>query len=241
MRRFVLILLVSLWVAPAYAHKPSDSYLMLSVEGRHLTGQWDIALRDLDYAIGLDTDGNSEITWGEVKAKHTEIAAYALAHLAIAADDAPCPMRVTEHLIDNHSDGAYEVMRFAGDCPAVPRVLTIRYTLFFDLDPQHRGLLRLEEQGRTHTAVFSPDRETWQLEGKHPAKAAMVCLSGGGSGFAQLPVPGEELVQLGDGLIGDAAQYGGEPSLRIDAVEFGRGDQGVHCCGPLSTTVGAGE
>jgi len=163
MRRFVLILLLSLWVAPAYAHKPSDSYLMLSGEGDHLTGQWDIALRDLDYAIGLDTDGNGEITWGEVKAKHKEIAAYAL---AIAADGVGCPMRVTEHLIDNHSDGAYEVMRFAVDCLAAPRVLTIKYSLFFDLDPQHRGLLRLEEQGRTHTAVFSPDRETWQLEGQ---------------------------------------------------------------------------
>jgi hypothetical protein len=164
MRRLASILLLSLWIAPAYAHKPSDSYLMLSVEGDRLTGQWDIALRDLDYAIGLDADGNGEITWGEVKAKHNEIAAYALTRLAIATDDVGCPMRVTEHLIDHHSDGAYEVMRFAVECPAPPWVLTIKYNLLFDLDPQHRGLLRLEEQGRTHTAIFSPERNTWQLE-----------------------------------------------------------------------------
>jgi len=68
-------------------------------------------------------------------------------------------------LIDNHSDGAYEVMRFSADCPAAPEVLTIKYTLLFDLDPQHRGLLRLEEQGRTHTAIFSPEHDTWRLEG----------------------------------------------------------------------------
>src|SRR5271169_2460064 len=166
MPRFALILVLSLWIAPASAHKPSDSYLMLSLQDARVVAQWDIALRDLDYAIGLDADGNGEITWGEVKAKHEEIAAYALARLAIAADKVACPMRVAEHLIDNHSDGAYEVMRFTVDCPTAPRVLTIKYTLFFDLDPQHRGLLRLEEQGRTHTAVFSPDRETWQLEGR---------------------------------------------------------------------------
>jgi len=165
-RRFGLILLLSLWLTPAHAHKPSDSYLALSLHGDQLTGQWDIALRDLDYAIGLDADGNGEITWGEVKAKHEEIVAYVLARLMIATDGARCAISITEHLIDNHSDGAYEVMRFAVDCPAAPRVLTIKYTLFFDLDPQHRGLLRLEEQGRTHTAVFSPDRETWQLEGQ---------------------------------------------------------------------------
>src|SRR5262249_5932853 len=43
-RLSTLMLLLSLWVAPAYAHKPSDSYLMLLLQGDHLTGQWDIAL-----------------------------------------------------------------------------------------------------------------------------------------------------------------------------------------------------
>jgi hypothetical protein len=163
--RLALLTLLSLWLAPAHAHKPSDSYLSLWVQGNHLTGRWDIALRDLDYAIGLDADGDGEITWREVKAKHQEIAAYALARLSIAADGVGCTPTVTEHLIDNHSDGAYEVMRFSADCLAAPEVLTINYTLFFDLDPQHRGLLRLEEQGRTHTAIFSPEHDTWRLEG----------------------------------------------------------------------------
>ena len=112
MRRLVLILLLSVWAAAAHAHKPSDSYLTLSAQGDHTSGQWDIARRDRDFAIGLDADGNGEITWGEVKAKHKEIAAYALARLVFAADGAGCPITVIEHLIDNHTDGAYEVMRF---------------------------------------------------------------------------------------------------------------------------------
>jgi len=41
---------------PAFAHKPSDSYLTLEVTGAHVEGRWDIALRDLDYTIGLDAD-----------------------------------------------------------------------------------------------------------------------------------------------------------------------------------------
>ena len=82
---FPLVLLLSLCAASAHAHKPSDSYLALSVEGQRIVGQWDIALRDLDFAIGLDADGNGEITWAEVKAKHQEIAAYAMARLAPAA------------------------------------------------------------------------------------------------------------------------------------------------------------
>jgi len=156
MRYTVLVLLLALWAGLAHAHKPSDSYLMLSLQGPQVVGQWDIALRDLDYAIGLDADGNGEITWGEVKAKHSQIAAYAMARLAIAADGAPCPTTVAQHLIDNHSDGAYAVLRFTAACPSVPEELQVTYRLFSDIDPQHKGLLRLEAGGETRTAIFSP-------------------------------------------------------------------------------------
>jgi hypothetical protein len=156
MRRLALMLVLSLWIAPADAHKPSDSYLALSLAGDRLSGQWDIALRDLDFAIGLDADGNGEITWGEVKARHAEIAAYAMARLAIAADGAACPTSVTQHLIDNHSDGAYAVLRFAAACRSVPEELRVTYRLFSDIDPQHKGLLRLQAGGETRTAIFSP-------------------------------------------------------------------------------------
>ena len=87
MRRFVFILALMPWATTAQAHKPSDSYTALSVQDERVNGQWDIALRDLDFAIGLDADGNGEITWGEVKAKRSEIIAYAMATLAIDADE----------------------------------------------------------------------------------------------------------------------------------------------------------
>ncbi|MBV8496733.1 MAG: HupE/UreJ family protein, partial [Gammaproteobacteria bacterium] len=70
-------------VTPVYAHKPSDSYLTLNVTGNSIDGRWDIALRDLDYALGLDADEDGNITWGEVKVKRAEIAAYALARLRL--------------------------------------------------------------------------------------------------------------------------------------------------------------
>ncbi|HSW26800.1 MAG TPA: hypothetical protein VLJ62_28855, partial [Burkholderiaceae bacterium] len=73
------------WALPhaADAHKPSDSYLSITqADSGALSGRWDIALRDLDFAIGLDADGDGAITWGEVRAKHADIAAYALARLA---------------------------------------------------------------------------------------------------------------------------------------------------------------
>ena len=78
LRRLVALLVAALLTLTntAYAHKPSDSYLALKVENQFVQGRWDIALRDLDYAIGLDSDDNGELTWDEVRTKHKDIAAY---------------------------------------------------------------------------------------------------------------------------------------------------------------------
>ena len=144
----------------AHAHKPSDSYLALRVEGSEVAGQWDIALRDLDFAIGLDSNGDGAITWGELKAKRADVAAYALARLRLASDGRECASHPTDYLVDDHSVGAYAVLRFAASCPGEISTLVISYSLFADLDPQHKGLLRLEHGPATRTAIFGPDRPT---------------------------------------------------------------------------------
>ena len=155
----LLAFVLALVTAAAQAHKPSDSYLALRVDGAAVRGQWDIALRDLEHAIGLDADGNGEITWGELRARHGDIAAYALARLVLRADGQACRLSPAGHLVDEHSDGSYAVLRFDADCGArAPASFEIAYSLFFDLDPTHRGLLRFERGGATRTAVLSPER-----------------------------------------------------------------------------------
>ncbi len=157
MLRRALCLLSLLLALPALAHKASDSYLVLDVQGREVTGQWDIALRDIDFALGLDADGDGGITWGEVRARHAEIAAWALGRLALRRGG-ECRLAVADHLIDSHSDGSYAVLRLAGTCPSAGGELALDYSLLFELDALHRGLLRLGLDGSTQTAVLSPQR-----------------------------------------------------------------------------------
>jgi hypothetical protein len=152
-----LAAIIFLLALPAHAHKPSDSYLSLKAEGKAVSGQWDIALRDLDFAIGLDQDGNGELTWDEVRARHPDIGAYALARLKLSNGGQPCPLKVTQHLLDNHSDGAYAVLRLTASCAADIDALAIDYGLLFDVDRQHKGLLRLERAGQSSSAIFTPD------------------------------------------------------------------------------------
>ena len=156
--RILLVLTGLLLTVPAWAHKPSDSYLSLSVQHEQIVGQWDIALRDLDNAIGLDSDGDGQITWREVRNKHDEIGTYALSHLALSTDKGTCSAEVRDQLIDDHTDGAYSVLRFRADCGQAIQRLHADYRLLFDTDAQHKGLLRLTQGGQTSTAIFS--RET---------------------------------------------------------------------------------
>ena len=167
---------------PAQAHKPSDSYLSVNVQAQAVSGRWDIALRDLDVAVGLDADGDGRITWGEVRAQHAAIAAYALARLQVQADGAACTVSVGAQQVDEHTDGAYTVMPLAIACPKPPHVLTLGYTLFADLDPQHRGLLNLTSGGATRTAILGPQAPLQHFELAAEAGAAAQALQYGREG-----------------------------------------------------------
>jgi len=165
--RAAAALALALGLVSASAHKPSDSYLSLTVEPAGVSGRWDIALRDLDFAIGLDENGDGEITWGEVRARHTEIAAYAGARLAVKADGADCRIEVGLQAVDSHTDGAYSVLPLRLSCAtSAPTKLTIAYRLFADIDPQHRGLLNLSAGGQARTAILGPQaaEQTFDLQ-----------------------------------------------------------------------------
>ena len=166
--RWLLLLGLGLLSATsALAHKPSDSYLTLRVAEpsgpTDLTARWDIALRDLEYAVGLDADHDGAITLGELRRARAAVFDYALGRLTLAGDASPCratpgPLEVTDHV-----DGAYAALRFTLDCPAGTQRLRIDYQLLFDVDPSHRGLLQLRNGPVTRSRVFSAENHSATL------------------------------------------------------------------------------
>ena len=169
---FLALMIAWFWSAPAVAHKPSDSYLTFTVRDQVVSGQWDIALRDLDYAIGLDADGDGAITWGELKGRHDAIATYALGHLRVSSGAEPCTAQAEEQLVDRHTDGSYAVLRFSARCAARAPRLVLHYDLFFDLDAQHRGLWRAEHEGQTQIGIFASDHREHTLALDAPSRLA---------------------------------------------------------------------
>ena len=149
----------------ARAHLASDSYLRLEIGGDgRVTGQWDIALRDLDVAVGLDADQDGSITWGELRGKRREVEAYAFSRLTITSGGALCRLVPTALMIDNHAGNGYAVLPFAAECPVIGG-LRLHYRLLFDIDPTHRGLLTVLDSTGVASAVLSPDHATMTLGG----------------------------------------------------------------------------
>ncbi|MFC5461413.1 HupE/UreJ family protein [Massilia niabensis] len=169
-RWLILAALLLAGALPAYAHKASDSYLALDVKEQRIEGQWDIALRDLEMAVGIDANGDAALTWDEVRARHAAIAAYALSRLKLSSGGEPCRLRVSEQLVDKHTDGTYSVLRLQGECGAPVTALEVDYSLLFDIDPQHKGLLRLTHGPATSAAIFAPDARRQTLTVAEPAR-----------------------------------------------------------------------
>jgi hypothetical protein len=171
MRRWLVFILAMLLPAAVLAHKPSDSYLTMrgAPDSDDIGVRWDIALRDLDYVLELDRDGNGDLTWGEVRQRSNDITRYATGHLQLSTGDKACrwdsagPLR-----LDKHSDGTYAVLSLTAHCDSLDRGLKAKYSLLFDVDPSHRGLIQWVAPGSatSQALVFGTDsaQQTLALE-----------------------------------------------------------------------------
>ena len=140
---------------PAQAHKASDAYLQLSRSADQLNLRWDISLRDLDAMLDIDQDGDQKLSWGEVKARMDDIRAYALAHLQL--QQGRCVLNEAQPpAIESRVDGTYLVLQLQSQCAAGDR-LDVDYRLFKEVDPTHRGLLRVDMGSGAAPALRSLD------------------------------------------------------------------------------------
>jgi hypothetical protein len=149
----------------AQAHSASDAYLTLNVQAPAASAvaartvvhaQWDVALRDLDFVLKLDDNGDGKILWGELRRHQKTIADYAYANILFMGDGGACRVEPGRQAVDYHADGAYAALFFDVVCSAATKRLTLDYRLFFRVDPSHRGILVLRSGAKVATSVLSP-------------------------------------------------------------------------------------
>ncbi len=145
MKQLLLFVIAIFLQTTVWAHKPSDSYLTLraAAGSNDVAVRWDIALRDIDYVLQLDRDGNGEITWGEVRLRSDDITRLATGRLQLTSGDKDCTWATAAPLtLDKHSDGTYAVLSLSAQCASLAGALKAKYSLLFDVDPTHRGLVQ---------------------------------------------------------------------------------------------------
>jgi hypothetical protein len=62
------------------------------------------------------------------------------------------------------------VLRFTAACTQPVNALTVGYRLFADLDPQHKGLLKISHGGQVSTAIFGVDQPRQTLSLAAPSR-----------------------------------------------------------------------
>jgi HupE / UreJ protein len=152
--RLAGLLIAFVWSCSAHAHIASNGFLVATVAGQDIGGSVELAVRDVELAVGIDANRDGKVTWGELRAAAPQVQRYVQEHVAFFAQSRPCDLTFQAIQVNDRVDGSYAWLPFKARCPVAVRELDIRYTAMEDIDPSHRGLLTLTAGDATQTGIL---------------------------------------------------------------------------------------
>jgi len=239
MKRACIVALLIVVAPLAQAHKASDAYVTLHVAGAVVDARIDIALRDLDRDLALDTNADDQLSWKEVRTRWADIAALARNDIRLSADGARCtPDAASTPVTDankpaltEHSDGTYAVLRTQWHCAAPVQALSVEYELFAKTDPTHRGIARVSRVDASagapapQLAVLSPGNGWHRF--KLPPLPAPPAATSSAADFVETPAPAP-LPSVASRAQPDANADTAAPDESATSAFFGFVREGVH-------------
>jgi len=149
-----LLLFAGALAGTAHAHVASNGFLVANVSGQTVTGSIEVAVRDVELAVGVDGNRDGKVTWGELRAGEPQLARYLAQHVSMMAQTQDCPLSFQALAVNDRVDGSYAWLPFRAQCATEVRQLTIRYSVMEGIDPSHRGLLTLTAGSAVQTGVL---------------------------------------------------------------------------------------
>jgi len=168
-RCVALLCLLLAGVPTAQAHIASNGFLTLNVEGSNLTGTIELAMRDAELAVGLDSNRDGKITWGEVRSHQRDLELYVRSKLSIGDSTSRCSTEFASVEVNERVDGNYLWLPFTAACGTQLTRLALDYRLMQDIDPSHRGLLTVTKWGATQTGVLGGGHGEQSVALDHPS------------------------------------------------------------------------
>jgi hypothetical protein len=146
------------------AHTQSYGFLRANIVGSEVSGQLELAVRDLDLAYALDANGDGKVTWGELRQRESEIASLVLDKISIGSATTPCVIAPRPVAIDTRGGENYAIFSFAGTCEVLRGQVRVTYDLVFNSDAQHRGLVDITRGTSSYSTVMTPERRVAVLD-----------------------------------------------------------------------------
>ncbi|HTF84695.1 MAG TPA: HupE/UreJ family protein [Cellvibrio sp.] len=154
MQSRLIYLIASLWLLSnaTFAHQLSTAYLNGTLgETGIFEGEWQIRLYDLEQAIGVDSNQDGTLLWGELQARAQEADNYLSNHLRFERGELPCSLLIdSAWQVTEHFNEGYLVLPVRAQCP-ITGDLHIHYSAFFKEDSEHKLLVSVATEPTTET------------------------------------------------------------------------------------------
>ena len=167
MSKLLFSLIILIYSTQSWSHQLSDSYMVLDFTGgtikEGVNATLKVAITDIELAIGIDSNKDSAITWGEIKNQEIAINTYVSNRIRFKNPNETCPFTIGTHSIENLSSGAFLSISLTL-CPNVDSGnLELSYQLLFDIDAFHRGIIQIKTSSGSTSRVLTPDNNTLNI------------------------------------------------------------------------------
>jgi hypothetical protein len=160
----VLLLATAFVVPPAAAHMTSYGFLKANLTEDSVSGQLELAVRDLDIAYNLDADADGKVTWEELESREPEIAARVFSEISIDSRLEACALVPGTLALDMRGGETYAILPFSGRCEELGRLVRVAYYLMFDIDAQHRALVDFRRDESSYSGVMTPESKVIEFD-----------------------------------------------------------------------------
>lgn len=160
----LLISLLDFSLVPAEAHTQSYGFLRAAINSNQISGQLELAVRDLDLAYDLDADGDGKVTWGELRQRETGLIPMVFRQISIGPAGKPCTLVPQPISIDTKGGENYAIFPFSGHCESASGPIHVGYNLMFGRDAQHRGLIDLTLDSSSRSTVMTPENRLKEID-----------------------------------------------------------------------------
>ncbi|MGO1501497.1 MAG: HupE/UreJ family protein [Marinobacter sp.] len=159
---FAMLAMVA-FASTALAHKASDSFIYVDLDASEV--RIDIALRDLALLVPLDSNNDQQITGQELRTQRSATTQAIENAVTLSSKQGACTLKGQDWGLSSHSDGAYLATQYQANCANGEAPEQIKYTLLFDRDSLHRGLVEITSGDTRSLTVLSPDQQVVELTG----------------------------------------------------------------------------